>query len=181
MDGVRSSVGSPVSALIPFMGAPLLWPNHPQQAPPPNTITFGVRVPTREFCRDTNIQTVLLLFSCSVVTDSLRPHGLQHVRLPCPSPSPRVCPSSCPLSQWCLPTISSSVVPFSSSIFPSIGVFSSELDLCISWPEYWSFSFSISPSNDWFDLLAVPGTLKSLLQHHSLKASVIPLSTFSAP
>ena len=127
------------------------------------------------------IVIISVQFSRSIVSNSLWPHGLQHARLPCPSPSPRVCPSSCPLSQWCLPTISSSVVPFSSSIFPSIGVFSSELDLCISWPEYWSFSFSISPSNDWFDLLAVPGTLKSLLQHHSLKASVIPLSTFSAP
>ena len=125
MDGVRSLVGSPVSALIPFMGAPLLWPKHPQQAPPPNTITFGVRIPTREFCRDTNIQTVLLSFSCSVVTDSLRPHGLQHATLPCPSSSPRVCPSSCPLSQWCLPSISSSVVPFSScpQSFPASGSF----------------------------------------------------------
>ena len=69
------------------------------------------------------------------------------------------------------------------SIFPSIRVFSNELALCIRWPKYWSFSFSISPSNeysglislrmDWLDLLAVQGTLKSLLQHHSSKASVL--------
>ena len=58
----------------------------------------------------------LLLFSRSVVSDSLRPHGLQHARLPCPSPSPRACSSSCPLSQWCHPTISSSVIPFSSCL-----------------------------------------------------------------
>ena len=70
-----------------------------------------------------------------------------------------------------------------SSIFPSIRVFSSESDLCIRWPKYWNFSFSISPSNeysgrinfrtDWFNLLAVQGTHKSLLQHHSSKASVL--------
>ena len=69
------------------------------------------------------------------------------------------------------------------SVFPSIRVFSNELVLCIRWPKYWTFSFSISPSNeysglisfriDWFDLLAVQGTLKSLLQHHSSKASIL--------
>ena len=74
------------------------------------------------------------------------------------------------------------------SIFPSIRVFSNESVLCISWPKYWSFSFDISPSNehsglisfriDWFDLFAVQGTLKSLLQHHSSKASVLPCSAF---
>ena len=84
-----------------------------------------------------------------------------------------------PMSRWCHPTVSSSVVPllFPPSIFPSISVFSSESVLCIRWPKYWSFSFSISPSNeysglisfriDWLDLLEVLGTLKSLLQHHS--------------
>ena len=55
-------------------------------------------------------------FSCSVVSDSLRPHGLQHARIPCPSPTPRACSNSCPLSWWCHPTISSSVVPFSSCL-----------------------------------------------------------------
>ena len=74
------------------------------------------------------------------------------------------------------------------SIFPSIRVFSNESVLCIRWPKYWSFSFSISPSNehpglisfrmDWLDLLAVQGTLKSLLQHHSSKASFLQCSTF---
>ena len=74
------------------------------------------------------------------------------------------------------------------SIFPSIRVFSNELVLCIKWPKYWSFSFSITPSNqysglissrmDWLDLLAVQGTLKSLLQHHSSKASILQNSAF---
>ena len=124
---------------------------------------------------------VVSLCSCTVMSDSLLCHGLQHTRLPCHSPSPGACSNSCPLSQWCQPTISSSVVHFSSqtSVFPSIKVFSSELALRIRWPKYWSFSFSISPSNeysglisfriDWFDLLAVQGTLKSLLQHHTVQ------------
>ena len=122
-------------------------------------------------------------FSHSVVFDSLWPHGLQHTRSPCPSPAPRVYPNSCPLSQWCHTTISSSVVPFSSCLwsFPALG--SSQMSqsvLRIRWSKDWSFSVSISLSNeysglisfrmDWLDLLAVQGTLKSLLQHRSSKA-----------
>ena len=128
-------------------------------------------------------------FSRSVVSNSLWPHEPQHARPPCPSPIPRVYPNSYPLSQWCHPTISSSVVPFSScpQSFPA-SVFSNESALCIRWPEYWSFSFNISPSNehpglisfrmDWLDLLAVQGTLKSLLQHCSSKASILQCSAF---
>ena len=122
------------------------------------------------------------------MSSSLRPHELQHARLPGPSPTPRTCSNSCPLSQWCHPTISSSYHPLLlPSIFPSIRVFSNEPPLRIRWPKYWSFSFSISPSNehpglifrvDWFDLLAVQGILKSLLQHHSLKASILQCSAF---
>ena len=101
------------------------------------------------------------------MSESLRPHGLQHVRLPCQSPSPGACSNSCPLSQWCHPTISFSIIPFSSCLQSCavIRVFSNESVFCIRWPKYWSFSFSISPSNeysglisfriDWFDLLAV--------------------------
>ena len=112
----------------------------------------------------------------------LRPQGLQHARLPSLALSPEVYSSSCPLSQWCHPTISSPVVVLLllSSISPSIGVFPNESALGIRWPKYWSFS--IIPSNeysglisfriDWFDLLAIQGALKSLLQHHNLKASV---------
>ena len=167
----------------------------------------------------------------------LRPHGLQHASLPCPSPSLGACSSSCPLSQWCHPnvsvqfshsvmsnsatprtaacqaslslTISWSLLKLMSiesmmpsnylichpllllpSIFPNIRVFSNVFSdssrvfstLRIRWPKYWSFSFSVSPSNeysglisfriDWFDLLAVQGTLKSLLQHHNLKYDI---------
>ena len=113
---------------------------------------------------------------------SLRPPESQHARPPCPSPTPGVHSDSRPSSQWCHPTISSSVVPLLllPSIFPSIRVFSSETVLHIRWPKYWGFS--ISPSNeysglisfrmDWLDLLAVQGTLKSPLQHHSSKASI---------
>ena len=124
-------------------------------------------------------------FSHSVVSDSLWPHGLQRVRLPCPSPTSRAYSNSYPLSCWCHLTISSSIIPFSSCppILPRIRFFSEESVLHIRWPKYWSFSFSISPSNeysglisfrmDWLDLLAVQGTLKSLLQHHSSKASIL--------
>ena len=89
-------------------------------------------------------------FSCSVVSDSSRPHEPQHARPPCPSPAPGVHPNSCPSSRWCHPTISSSVAPFSScpQSFLGIRVFSDELALCIRWPKYWSFSFNISPSNE---------------------------------
>ena len=127
--------------------------------------------------------------SHAVMSDSLRSHGLQHTRLPCPSPSPEACSNSCSLNQWCHPTVSSCrpllLLP---SIFPSIRVFSNESALRIRWPKYWSFSFSISCSNehpglisfrmDWLDLLAVQGTLKSLLQHHSSKASILQCSAF---
>ena len=128
-------------------------------------------------------------FSHSVVSDSSWPHGLQPARPPCPSPSPRVCSNSCSSSQWCHPTISSSVVPFSSCLrsFPASESFQMS-QFFIKWPKYWSFSFNISPSNeysglisfmmDWLDLLAVQGTLKSLLQHHSSKASILRHSAF---
>ena len=114
---------------------------------------------------------------------SLQSHGLQHTRFPCPSPSPRVCSNSCPLIETMIPSnylILCHPLLLLPSVFPSIRVFSSESILCIRRPKYWSFSFSIYPSNeysglisfrmDWFDLLAVQGTLKSLLQHHSSKA-----------
>ena len=130
-----------------------------------------------------------LLFSHSMVSHSLQTHGLQHARLPCPSPSLRACSNSCALSQWCHPTISSFVIPFSSCLQPSsISVFSNESVLHIRWPKYWSFSFNISPSNEYsalisfktdlFGLLAVQGTLKSLLQHHCSKTSLLRHSAF---
>ena len=128
------------------------------------------------------------LFNCSVVSDSLQPHGLQHSSLPCPSLSLGACSNSCPIESvmpsnhliLCRPLL---LLP---SVFVSIRVFSNESALCIRWPKYQRFSFSISPSNeylisfkiDWFDLLAVQGTLKSLLQHHSSKASNLWHSAF---
>ena len=126
-------------------------------------------------------------FSCSVVSYSLWSHGLQHTRPPCPSPTPGVYSNSCPLSRWCHPTISSSVVPFSSCLqsFPASESFPMSQLFASGGQSIWSFSFSISPSNEYsglisfrmdcLDLLVVQGTLKSLLQHHSSKVS-IPLT-----
>ena len=128
-------------------------------------------------------------FSPSVMSDPLQPHGLQHATPPCPSPTPGVysnlsIESMMPSNHLilCCPLL---LLP---SIFPSIRVFSNESVLRIRWPKYWSFSFSISPSNehpglisfrmDWLDLLAVQGTLKHLLQHHSSKASMLQHSAF---
>ena len=119
---------------------------------------------------------------------TLLPHGLQCARLPCPSLFPGVCSNPCPLSWYAIqpshPLSPTSPLP---SIFPSIRVFSNESILHIGWPKYWSFNFSISPSNDysglisfridWFDLLAVQGTIKDLLQH-SLKVLVLWPSAF---
>ena len=107
------------------------------------------------------------------MSDSLRPLEPQHARPPCPSPMPGVHPNPCPLSRWRHPAISSSVIPFSScpQSFPASGSFPMSQLFYIRWPTYWSFSFSISPSNehpgvisfrmDWLDLLAVQETLKS--------------------
>ena len=129
-------------------------------------------------------------FSHSIVSDSLWPHESQHARPPCPSQTPRVHSDSRPTSHWCHPAISSSVVPLFSypPIPPSIRVFSNESTLRMRWPKYLSFSFSIIPSKeipglisfrmDWLHLLAVQGTLKSLLQHHSSKASILWHSAF---
>ena len=119
------------------------------------------------------------------MSDSLQPHGLQHNRLPCASPNPGPYSNSCAIESvmpsnnliLCCPLL---LLP---SIFPSIGVFSKESALRIRWPQYWSFSFSISPSNDysglisfrmdWLDLLADQEILKILLQHHSSKPSIL--------
>ena len=124
------------------------------------------------------------------MSNSLWLHGLQYVRFPCPSSIPGAYLNSCPSNQWCLPTISSSVIPFSFHLqsFPalgsflmrqffasggqSIGVSASTLVLPMNSQDWFSFRI------DWFDLLAIQGTLKSLLQHHSLKASILQCSTF---
>ena len=136
---------------------------------------------------DTTEATSLVRFSCSVVSDSLRPRGLQHTRLSWPSPTLRACSNSChQVGDAIQPShlLSSPSPPVFN--LSSIRVFSNESVLHIRWPKYWSFSFSISPSNsglisfrmDWLDLLAVQGTLQSLLQHHSSKASFLWHSAF---
>ena len=131
----------------------------------------------------------LLLFSHSGISDSLQSHGLQHARLPCPSPSPRTGSNSCPLSRWCHPIISSSFGPFASCLpsFTASGSFPISR-LFRSRGQVLEFQISISPSNedselisfgiDWFDLLAFQGTRKSLLQHHSSNTSVLWHSDF---
>ena len=124
-------------------------------------------------------------FSCSVVSDSLWPHELQHARPPCPSPTPGVHSDSWDASShliFCRPLLLLPPMP------PSIRVFSKESALRIRWPKDWSFSFNIRPSKehpglisfrmDWLDLLVVQGNLKSLLKHHSSKASILRRSAF---
>ena len=147
-------------------------PNHQQTGLPPHSA----------LPKQTKFSSIQ--FSRSVMSDSLWPRESQHVRPPCPSPAPGVYSNSCPLSWWChhhLILCDPLLLP--PSIFPSIRVFSNESALRIRWPKCWSFSFNISPSNehsglisfrmDWLDLLAVQGTLKSLLQYDSSKASIL--------
>ena len=127
-----------------------------------------------------------MLFSHPVMSDSLQPHGLQHTRLPCPSLSPWVCSNSMSIESM-MPSnrhILCHLLLLLPSIFP-FKVFYKELVHYIRWPKYWSVSFSISPSNEYsgliffridrLDLLAIQGTLQSLLQHHSSKALIILL------
>ena len=135
------------------------------------------------------LQISSVQFSCSAVSESLWPHESQHARPPCPSPTPEAYSNSCPLSQWCHPTISSSVVPFSScpQSFPASGSFlMSQLFEAGGQSIGVSASTSVLTMNtqdwssrmDWLDLLAVQETLKSLLQYHSSKASILWHSAF---
>ena len=121
------------------------------------------------------------------MSNSLQPHPLQHTKLPSPSPTPRAYSNWCRVGDAIQPSHAVSL-PFPlPSIIPGIRAFYNKLVLCIRWPKYWSFSFTISPSKehpglisyrmDWLDLLAVQGALKSLLQHHSSKASILRCST----
>ena len=152
-------------------------------------VTISFITPTRKWHSEKLWSTAW--FSRSVMSDSLWPRWLQHDRPPCPSPSPRACSNSCPLTQWCHPTISPSVVPFSTcpQSFPASGSFPMSQFFasggqCIGV----SASASVLPMNtqdwlisfrmDWLDLLAVQGTLKSLFEHHSSKTSILKLSFF---
>ena len=122
----------------------------------------------------------LLLFSLPVMSDSLQHHGLQQARPPCPSPSPEVYSNSCPLYRWCHPAIlfSDALFSFGPQSFPASGTFSmNESAIRFRWPKSWSFSFRISPGNeysglisfkiDWFDLFAGQGTLQSSSHNHT--------------
>ena len=120
-------------------------------------------------------------FSHLVMSDSLRPHGMQHARLPCPSPTSGDCSNSCSLSWWCHLILCHPLLLLP-SVFPSIRIFSNESVLCISWPKHWSFSFSISPSNeyeglisfriDWFDLLSRVLSNTTVQKHHFFGAQL---------
>ena len=158
------------------MGIPLVY------------VTSKKKVRLREQSSLTDVISVQ--FSCSVLSDSLWPHGLQHARLRCPSPTPGAYSNSCPLNRWCHPTISSSVIPFSSCLqsFPASGSFSMS-QFFISWGQSIGVSASplVLPMNiqDWFPLgwtawISLQSKrLKSLLQHHSSKASILRCSAFS--
>ena len=125
----------------------------------------------------------LFIIQSSVTPDTLGPHGLQHATLPCPPPISRSLLMSMQSVMASSHLILGCPFLFLPSIFPSIRIFSSESVLCITWPKYWHFSFCIFPSTeysvlisfriDWFDFLAVQGTLKNLFHHCSLKASVL--------
>ena len=157
--------------------------SHPTLLPPLVSVNlFTTSVSLFLLCKS-------IQFSCSVMSDSLRPHGLQHARPPCPSPTSGVYSNSnfesvMPSNHLILPH---PLLPLP-SVFLSVRFFSHESPLHIWWPKYWSFSFSISSSSeysrliscrmDWLDLLAVQDTPKSLLQQHSSKASILHCSAF---
>ena len=134
---------------------------------------------------------VSLLFGCSVTSNSLWSHELQHARLLCPSLTTWVLSNSCPWIQWCHPTILFFVKPSSScpQSFPTSRSFS--MSYHHRWSKYWNFHFSINSSNgysqlisfriDWFDLLAIQWALKYLLKYHSSKASILALSLIYGP
>ena len=174
------------SFLAPIPTSPALWPVT-QSLPP---------ILPLEYCHPVGEISVrccwcygLAQFSCSVMSNSLQTHGLQHARPPCPSPAPRVYSNSCLSSRWCHPTISSSVIPFSSCLqsFQHQGLFqwvssahqiAKLLELQLQHQSVQGIFRTDFLWMDWLDLLAVQGTLKSLFQHHSSKASVLWGSTF---
>ena len=158
----------------PELLSPCIWPH-----------MLGVHLTPPYF------QPFSVQFSHSVVSDSLRPHEPQHARPPCPSPTLGVRPNPCPLIELVMSSnhlILCGPLLLLPSIFPSIKVISNESALRVRCPKFWSFNFNISPSNehpglisfrmDWLDLLAVQGTLKSLLQYHSSNASILRCSAF---
>ena len=156
--------------------------SHPKNRNREKQITFTCQ--SQQYCLLPYLWVLAPLQFSSVaqLCPTLQLHGLQHTRLPCLSPSPKVCPSLFTESVMPTPISPSLTLFFCLQSFPASGSFPVRQLFCIRWPKDWSFSFSISPSNeysglisfkmDWFDLLAVQGTLRSLLQLHSSKASV---------
>ena len=173
-----------IRAFIPFIRGAPSWLDHPQR---PHSKYHHLVIQHINF-EGTQTFSLSVQLRRSVMSNSLWPCEPQHAGPPCPSPTPRVHPNPCPLSQWCHPTISSCrpllLLP---SIFASIRVFSNESALRIR-TKVLEFQLQHHPSNehpglisfrmDWLDLLAVQGTLKSLLQHHSSKASILLHSAF---
>ena len=144
---------------------------------------------TRQFF---SLSLILEVQLVQLLSPTLCDPGFQHTRLPGPSPTPGAYSNSCPLRRWCHPTISlCDPLPLLPSVFPSIRVYSNELVLCIRWPKYWTFSFSISPSSeysglfsfrmDWLDLLAVQGTLESSLTPQFKSINSLTLSFLYSP
>ena len=175
---LRSPLSKPLSLLSGILQKPPNWYLYFYCCPPKSALNTVVRVIFWNLSHVShfsarNLETVSVQFSCSVMCDSLWPNGLQRARLPWPSPTPRAYSNSCPSSQWCHPVIQCCHLilycPFLlPSNFLSIRVFFNESVRHIRWPKYWSFSFNISPSNeysglisfqiDWYDNLAVQGT-----------------------
>ena len=150
-------------------------------------------IPARALLPDTPpcpmVPSSVSQFSHSVMSNSLRPHGLQHARPTCPSPTPKVYWNSCPLSRWYHPTISPSIIPFSClESFPESGPFQISQFFASGGQSIGvsasgsiisnEYSGLISFRMDWLDLLSVQGTFKSLLQHHTSKVSVLRCSAF---
>ena len=174
------------------VGSSLLLDSHIFSGPSQWWWGLGVGLVVDWFLSDLIFRCLFLVsvqVSRSVMSYSLRPHGLQHARPPCVSPTPGAYSNSCSSSWWCHPTISSSVIPFSSHLqsFPASGSFPMS-QFFPTGGQIIGVSASISPSNehsglisfriDWLDLLTVQGTLKSLLQHHSSKAWILWHSAF---
>ena len=168
-----------IRAFIPFIRGAPSWLDHPQR---PHSKYHHLVIQHINF-EGTQTFSLSVQLRRSVMSNSSGPHDLQLGRLPYHQLPELAQTHVCRVGDAIQP--SHPVVPFYllPSIFPSIRVFSNESVLHIRWPKYWSFSFSISPSNeywglisfrmDWLDLLAVQGNLKSLLQHHSSKASIL--------
>ena len=157
--------------LRPWEISSSLWSLHRIWTP---SLVSGLQSHAHSF----HVILMLLLFSCQVLSDSSWPDGLQHARLPCPSPSPGICPSSCPSVMPSNHLILYHPLLLLPSVFASIRVFSNESAVCIRWPKYWSFSFSISPSKEYSGQFPLRLTgLSSLLSKELSLYDVCPINS----